>query len=152
MTLGHLDLIQRAASIFDDVTVAVMVNRAKTGCIPYEERAEMIVSACRGMENVHVDMWQGLLADYMRMHPGSVVLRGIRSASDYEYEAGSAAINRRLCPGLETVFLPASDGLDCVSSSVVREIAAFGGEYGAFVPACNRKKLKKWLKPFSQDK
>lgn len=147
LTCGHLDLIRRAAGIFDTVTVAVMQNRAKTGCIPYPERIRMLRKACDGMANVRVELWNGLLADYMRIHPECAVIRGVRSAAEAEQELQSAAINRRLFPGIETVLMPASDGLAEVSSSAVREIASFGGDYSSFVPECNLEDLKKWLKP-----
>lgn len=151
MTCGHLDLIRRAAALFDSVTVTVMQNRSKSGCIPYEERVTMIRNACKELPNVSVELWNGLLADYMRMHPGAAVIRGVRSSAEAEQEISAATINRRLLPGLETILFPASEGLAQVSSSVVREIASFGGDYSDFVPVCNREKLKKWLKPSKQD-
>ena len=86
ITLGHLDLIRRAAGLFEQVTVTVMVNRGKTGSIPYEDRVRMIRKACKGIPNVEVDLWTGLLADYMQQRPGTVVVRGVRSAGEFEKE------------------------------------------------------------------
>ena len=150
ITCGHLDLIRRLASMYDKVTVTVMINRAKAGCIPSEERVKLIRKACAGIRNVDVELWHGLLADYAAAHPGSVIARGIRNASDFEAEMTAAAVNRRLNPGMETVFLPASDKWGDVSSSAVREIASFGGDYTPFVPGCIRRDLKKWLKPVKE--
>lgn len=147
MTLGHLDLIRRAAALFDEVTVTVMVNRSKSCCIPAEERVRMIREACRGIRNVSADFWQGLLADYVRMHPGAFVIRGIRTAAEFEQENASAAVNKLLYSGMETVFIPSSDEWSGVSSSAVREIASFGGDFRQFVPACNYAELLQWLKP-----
>lgn len=151
ITLGHLDLIRRVSGMFEEVTVTVMVNRAKNGCIPYEDRVRLIRKACLGLPNVRTELWTGLLADYMREHPGSVVVRGIRNAAEFEQEQTAAAINRKLNPAMETLFLPASDGWSEVSSSTVREIASFGGDYRPFVPGRIYRELGKWLKPAGQD-
>ena len=151
VTLGHLDLIRRASGLFDEVTVTVMVNRAKSGCIPFEERVRMIRKTCGNMPNVRVELWTGLLADYMRRHPGHCVVRGVRSTTEFEQEQSSAAINRKLNPGMETLLMPSSEGWGEVSSSVVRELASFGGDYRPFVPECIYPDLEKWLKPAGQD-
>ena len=150
ITCGHLDLIRRAAAMFDTVTVTVMVNRSKAGSIPYEDRVRLIRKACADLPNVKAELWQGLLAEYVRKHPGYVVIRGVRSAEEFEQEKTAAAVNRRLCPGMETILLPASDGLSDVSSSAVREIASFGGDFRRFVPTGIYRELKKWLKPVNQ--
>ena len=152
LTCGHLELIRRAAAVFDSVTVTVMVNRAKEGCIPYEERVRLIRKACTDLPNVKAELWQGLLADYMREHRDCVVVRGVRCAAEFEQEMNAAAINRRLYSGLETVLFTASDGQAEVSSSTVREIASFGGNFRRFVPANIYRELKKWLKPVNQEK
>lgn len=146
-TKGHLDLIRRAAGMFDRVTVTVMVNVAKTGVIPWEERVRMLEKACRDIPNVRVDLWKGLLADYIRQQEEpAVVIRGVRNASEFEHEAEAAAINRTLCPGMETLLIPASEGMNMVSSSTVREIAAFGGNYDFLIPAKIRKDIDRYLK------
>lgn len=145
ITRGHMDLIQRAAGLFDSVTVTVMVNISKKPCIPLENRIAMIRKACTGIPNVEVDLWEGLLADYMKNHPGWFVVRGVRNASEFEQEKTAAAINRQLYPGMETFLLPSDEELDCVSSSMVREIAGFGGDYSRFVPDGLYEEIGKWL-------
>lgn len=145
ITCGHLDLIRRSASIFDSVTVTVMVNPGKAGCIPYKERVRLIQRACIDLPNVKAEMWHGLLADYVRNHPGSVVVRGVRSTGEYERERNSAAINRKLFSGCETLLLPASDQWADISSSVVKEIAFFGGDFSDFVPETVYPDIKKWI-------
>ena len=146
ITLGHLDLIRRTAALFGNVTVTVMVNKEKNGCIPYEDRVRLIRKACGDIPNVKADLWTGLLADYMRQRPDTVVIRGVRNAGEFEKEQTAAAVNRRLYPGMETLMMPASEGWNEVSSSAVREIASFGGNFRPFVPECIYPELEKWLK------
>ena len=146
-TRGHLDLIRRAASIMDHVTICVMVNISKAGTIPPEERVRMLEKACLDIPNVSVDRWDGLLADYMRgQDPGTVVIRGVRSTAEFEQERTAASVNRALYPGLETILLFAGDGMDSVSSSAVREIAAFGGDYRFLIPEQIAKDIDRQLK------
>ena len=134
VTKGHLDLISRSAGLFDHVTVAVMVNISKAGAIPFEKRIELLRKACAAFSNVTVVSWEGLLADYMREHDERIVIRGIRSGMELEAELESSAANKMLNENIETVFLPTDPRYACVSSSTVREIAAFGGNIDAFVP------------------
>ena len=134
VTRGHMDLITRAARIFDRVTVTVMVNVHKRGAIPEESRVELLKEACGNLENVTVERWDGLLADYMRERGESCVLRGVRGVSEYDGEMTAAAVNRMLNPEMETLLMPATEGMNCVSSSAVREIAAFGGDISTLVP------------------
>ncbi len=134
ITVGHLDVIRRAAGLFDRVVVAVLRNPGKAGCFPIEERLSMIADACQEMPSVSVDAFDGLLADYMRRTEASAVVRGLRSAADFESEQTMAHLNARLLPGMETVFLAARPEHACVSSSAVREIACFGGDIGQYVP------------------
>ena len=150
VTNGHLNLIQRAAGIFESVLVTVMINRDKSGCIPINERVGMIRKACERIPNVKVDVWKDLLADYVRQHPGAVVVRGVRSVSEFEHEKSSAAINRQLLPGLETLLIPSMDEMDNISSSTVREIASFGGDISKYVPECICQDILKWLIPSDQ--
>ena len=99
-TRGHLDLIRRAASMMDHLTICVMVNISKAGTIPTEERVRMLEKACRDIPNVSVDRWDGLLADYMRrQEPGTAVIRGVRSSVEFEQERTAAAVNHALYPG-----------------------------------------------------
>lgn len=145
VTNGHLDLIRRIAERFDRVTVTVMVNMRKQGAFTPDERTALLKKACAGMENVRVDRWDGLLADYMRNNHENCVIRGVRNAGEYETEALAAEANRILFPGMETLLLPASEGYACISSSTLKEIAAFGGEIGAFVPDCVAEEIRERL-------
>lgn len=134
VTRGHLDLIRRASSVFDHVTVTVMFNMHKNGTIPVDRRIELLKKVCLPFQNVTVDRWDGLLADYMRMKNEKIVIRGIRGSMETEQEILSCAANRMLNEGMETLFLPSDPELAGVSSSAVREIYSFGGDISAFVP------------------
>ena len=129
-----MDLIRRAAGLFDRVTVTVMVNVRKKGALPPEKRVALLEKACAGMENVRVDRWDGLLSDYMRINGEKCVVRGARGLAECDAEMTAAAANRMLNPEMETLLMPASEGCACISSSAVREIAAFGGNILPFVP------------------
>lgn len=135
ITVGHLDVIERAAKLFDRVVVAVMHNPAKTGSFPVEARLALIAKATAHLPNVTLDAWDGLLAEYVRRTGAACVVRGLRGAADFESESIMAQVNRQLLPGLETVFLTARPEHACVSSSVVREAASFGADISSFVPA-----------------
>lgn len=142
ITVGHLDVIRRAAALFDRVVVAVLHNPGKTGCFPVEERMAMIADACRELPGVSVDAFDGLLADYMRRAKACAVVRGLRSTADFESEQTMAQLNARLLPGMETVFLMTKPEHACVSSSAVREIAGFGGDISEYVPAAALARVK----------
>ena len=133
-TRGHLDLIRRAAGVFDRVIVAVMVNVRKQGVIDPRKRTELLEKACADLPNVRVDSWDGLLADYMRKHGERCVVRGARGADEFCREIPSAEANKALHPEMETLLLPADPKLSWISSSAVREIAAFGGDVRPFLP------------------
>ena len=152
MTCGHLNLIQRAAAIFEEVSVTVMINRDKCGVIPLEERVSLIRKACGHIPNVRVELWDGLLADYIRLHPGAVVVRGVRSVGEFEREKAAAMINRQLNPGLETFLIPAADEWEGLSSTTVREIASFGGDISGYVPDTIYSQVLKWLLPKEKGK
>ncbi|MGN0793610.1 MAG: pantetheine-phosphate adenylyltransferase [Aristaeellaceae bacterium] len=135
VTVGHLDVIRRAAALFDEVIVTVMHNVNKRGCFPVDERMALIARAVREIPNVRVDKWDGLLVDYVRMNGACAVVRGLRAVSDFDTEMTMAQVNSQLLPGMETLFLMARPEHACISSSVVREAAAFGADISAFVPA-----------------
>lgn len=135
VTRGHMNLIERAAKLYDTVHVAVMVNIAKSGIIPYEERISIIRKACSEITNVQVVLWKGLLSDFVRENPGCVVIRSVRNSCEFEHEITNAELNRRLYPEMETLLLPAEAEFADISSSAVREVAAFGGDIRKFVPA-----------------
>jgi pantetheine-phosphate adenylyltransferase, bacterial len=134
VTKGHVDLINRAASLFDRVTVTVMRNIHKSGKIRVEDRINLLRKACAGLSNVRIESWDGLLTDYMRQHGETVVIRGLRGSAEFEKEYYAFAANRSLFPAFETVFLPCDPSLTHISSSAVREISSFGGDIRPFVP------------------
>ncbi|MGD7787246.1 pantetheine-phosphate adenylyltransferase [Propionibacteriaceae bacterium Y1700] len=133
VTYGHLDIIGRAAALFDEVVVAVGTNTSKSGLFDVDERVEMVRGACAEWSNVEVDTFSGLLVDYCRDVGAGGVVKGLRSAGDFEYELPMAHMNTQLS-GLETVFLPTAAQWGHVSSTLVREIAKLGGDVTAFLP------------------
>ena len=134
VTNGHMDIIRLAAGMFDTLVVGVLHNPEKTGCFPVEKRVALLEKACRGLPNVRVIAYGGLLADLAREQGISTVVRGVRGSADLENEMQMARINRRLCPGLETILLPASPECQEISASLVRQLASFGAELSPFVP------------------
>ena len=134
VTRGHMDLIRRAAQLFDQVTVVVMVNIHKQGTFSPEERVRLLEKACKFEPNVRVDRWDGLLSDYMWEKNERTVIRGVRGVTEYDAENTAAQANRMLNPKMETLLMPAGEGYQWISSSAVREIAAFGGDVREFLP------------------
>ena len=135
VTLGHLDIIRRAASIFDTVVVGVLHNPDKQGRFSVEDRMDMLKRVCEGIPNVEIIAWPGLLAQLTRESGLRVVVRGVRGIADLDSETTMAHINGQLDPGLETVFLPASPGRADVSASMVRQLAQFGADISNYVPS-----------------
>lgn len=134
VTCGHMDIIRRAAAMFDEVIVGVLHNPDKQGCFPVNERLEMLRQACQELPNVQVIAHAGLLVELTRSLDIRVVVRGVRGAADLETEATMARINHQLNPAQETIFLPASPELVDVSASMVRQLAAFGADISPYVP------------------
>ena len=135
ITLGHLDIIDRAAKLFDKVIVLVSFNRNKSSaCFSTKERMEMIIAVTGHLDNVVVDCFDGLLADYMKMRGATVIVKGLRAVSDFEYEFQMALANKTLYNEAETIFLTTAEKHMFLSSSLVKEIASFGGEIDNFVP------------------
>lgn len=135
MTLGHLDVVRRAARLFDRVVVGVADSEAKRPFFSISERVEMAREIVRIYPNVEVMGFSGLLADFLRSIQADVILRGLRAVSDFEFEFQMAGMNRKLHPEVETLFVTPSDQYMFISSTIVREIASFGGDVGSFVPA-----------------
>lgn len=135
LTLGHLDLIERAAHIFDRVIVAVVINSRKTTCFSADDRMTMVRDSVKNIKNVRVDSFDGLLVDYARSLKVHVLLRGLRAFSDFEYEFQMALTNRKMAPDIETVFLMPKESFSYISSSTVREVMERGGDISNFVPA-----------------
>ena len=136
VTLGHLDIITRAAKMFDRVVVAVLVNSSKTPTFSTEERMELLRDAVSDFPNVDIVSFEGLLAEYCKNSGIGTIVKGLRAVSDFEYEFQMAIANKKLNPGLETMFLTADADSTFLSSSVVREIGSMGGDISNFVPAC----------------
>lgn len=136
VTVGHEDIIRRAAKLCDQLLVTVMYNPAKAGCFSVAQRLEMLERVTAGIPNVRVDAWDGLMVDYVRKMGAGFVVRGLRGTADYEFESNLAQLNTRLLPGLETIFLLTKPELGCISSSAVREAAMFDADYSSFVPGC----------------
>ena len=136
VTNGHLDIIERAAALFDEVVVVAMTNYKKQGKYAFtaEERAELLKKVTEGMPNVTVDTYDGLLADYCKEHGISVVVKGLRALSDFDSEFQQALGNRHLNPDLETVFIATRAENMFLNSSLVRQIGELGGDISDFVP------------------
>lgn len=136
LTLGHVDLIERASVLFPQVIVAVLNNPDKQGKFTVQRRLAMIQKACAHLTNVSIDSFGGLLVDYMRKVDAGIVLRGLRAVTDFENEFQMAQVNRQIAPGIETLFLMTSPNYAYISSSAVRQIATFGGDISTLVPKC----------------
>ena len=136
ITKGHLDIISRAAAMFDKVVVVVMTNAKKTCSFTPEERRELILKAVGDIGNVEVDIYDGLLAEYAAIHNAGVIIKGLRAMSDFEYEFQMALTNRQLNPDIETAFLTTTAEHMYLSSSLVKQVASFNGDISGFVPAC----------------
>ena len=145
VTVGHEDIIRRAAKLCDRLLVTVMYNPAKQGCFPVDKRMELLAKVTKDLPNTEVDAWDGLMVDYVRKMKADFVVRGVRSVADLESDTKLAEINRRLMPGLETVFLPSKPEYSCISSSAVREAALFHADYSSFVPTSVYPEIKACL-------
>jgi len=133
ITLGHVDIIERAAARFDDLVVAVLENPSKQALFSVEERVELIQATTGHLGNVRVDRFRGLLVDFCRQHDIRLIVKGLRAVSDFEYELQMAQMNRELGE-VETLFVSTSPEHSYLSSSLVKEVARFGGALAAFVP------------------
>ncbi|HHU23324.1 MAG TPA: pantetheine-phosphate adenylyltransferase [Clostridiales bacterium] len=134
ITFGHLDIIRRAADIFDKVVVCVMINSEKKTMFTIEERMDLISRVIGDFPNVEVDTWNGLLAEYAMNYQDAVIIKGLRAISDFESEFQMAIINKKINPYLETLFLSASEQYTYLSSSAVKEMAKYGADLSEFVP------------------
>lgn len=143
ITNGHIDLIERAAKIFDEVSIAVSDNINKQTLFTLDQRVELASFAAKNYNNVSVISFNGLLVDCARDQDATVIVRGLRAVSDFEYEFQMAGMNQKLSPQLETLFLAASTQYTFISSSVIREIARLGGPVSEFVPVYVEKALIK---------
>lgn len=146
VTNGHMDLIERSAAVFDEVVVAILRNADKTPLFTVEERTDMLERVVRDLNNVTVASFHGLLVDYAMEIDASVIVRGIRAISDYEYELQMALMNRRLSNKIETVFMLPAEAYSFLSSKLVKEIAQLGGSIHELVPEDVEKRLRDKLR------
>ena len=140
VTNGHVDVITRAAALYDELVVAVLVNPGKAGLFTVDERMALLRDAVADVPNVTVDSFQGLLVDYCRANDVPVIVKGLRAVSDFEYELQMAQMNRELA-GVETLFVPTAPQVGHLSSSLVKQIATFGGDVSGLVPKAVHERL-----------
>ncbi len=133
ITLGHVDIVSRASPLFDTVILAVAASTSKNTVFSIDERVELSKGVLKHISNVEVQKFGGLMVDFAREKKASVVLRGLRAVSDFEYEFQLAGMNRKLMPEVDTIFMPTSERYTYISSSLVREIAVYGGDVSDFV-------------------
>jgi pantetheine-phosphate adenylyltransferase len=142
ITNGHVNLIERAAKLFDTLLVAVAVSARKTPCFSLEEREDMCVEILKSFTNVKVVHFAGLLIDFAKSMQAEIIIRGLRAVSDFDYEFQLAGMNRQMAPKIETVFLPATEDNTYISATMVREIVSLGGDASPFVHPYVIEKLK----------
>lgn len=140
VTNGHLDIIGRTAPLFDEVVVAVLVNKSKKGMFTLEERMDMLAEQAAPWPNVRVDSFDGLLVDYCVAHGIRAIVKGIRAVSDFDYELQMAQMNHRLS-GVDTLFMPTSPEFSFIASSLVKEVATYGGDVAHLLPAAVHRRL-----------
>ena len=141
ITFGHIDIIERASKMFDEVVIAVLVNKTKSTLFTVPERIEMITEVTSKFPNVRVDSWSGLLVDYCESNQISVIVKGLRAITDFDYELQMSQINLQL-KGIETLFMSTAPAHSFLSSSLVKEIASYNGDVSNYIPASLLEKLK----------
>lgn len=142
VTLGHLDIIKRAANVFDEVVVAVLNNKAKNPLFSVEERVNMLKETTQDLPNVRIASFSGLLVDFAKKEEINVIVRGLRAITDFEYELQMAQINHELLPEVDTMFLTTNILYSYVSSTIVKEVASYKGDVSHFVPACIEERVR----------
>lgn len=143
VTLGHLDIIKRGANVFDKVYVCVLNNSSKQPLFTVEERCELLKEVTNDLTNVFIESFQGLLVDYARSKKANAILRGLRAVSDFEYEMQITSMNRLLEENIETFFMMTNNQYSFLSSSIVKEVAKYGGNVSELVPSVVEMALKK---------
>jgi pantetheine-phosphate adenylyltransferase len=141
VTNGHIDIISRASALFDEVTVAVLINKSKKSMFTVEERIDMLTAVCTEFPNVKIDAFHGLLVDFCRDRDIHAIVKGLRAVSDFDYELQMAQMNSSLAP-VETVFVPTSPEYSFLASSLVKEVATFGGDVSSLVPPLVLERLR----------
>ncbi len=147
ITNGHLDIVERGLSLFREILIAILVNHEKRALFSVEEREETIRQVFRGNRRVKVETFSGLLVDYAEEKGATVIIRGIRAISDFEYEFQMALMNRRLDPKIETVFMMPAESYSYVSSRLVKEVFQLGGRVSDLVPRVVEKRLREKFRP-----
>lgn len=142
VTYGHLDIIRRSRSLADELIIGVLNNKAKTPLFSVEERVKMLEEMTKNMPGVKVVPFEGLLIDFAKEMSAGIVVRGLRAVTDFEYELQMAQTNNKLSPELETVFLTTSLEYSYLSSTIVKEVAAFGGDISQFVPEMIERRIQ----------
>lgn len=133
VTNGHLDIVERAVQLYDEVVVAVLINPSKAGLFPVEERIELLREVTAAYPNVRVESFRGLLVDFCRANDIAVIVKGLRAVSDFDYELQMAQMNFGLA-GVETLFMPTNPQYSFISSSLIKDVAKWGGDVTAHVP------------------
>ena len=146
VTLGHMDVIRRASKMFDKVIVAVLVNPSKQPSFSIRERIDLLREATQDIQGIEIVSFDGLLATYAKEKKAVAIVKGLRAVSDFEYEFQMALTNKKLNPELETIFLTTNSQYMYLSSSMVKQVASFGGDISDFVPACLYDKIYNRLK------
>lgn len=146
VTYGHLDIIKRCSNKFDKVVVAVLNNQSKKNMFTIQERVDLLEDSLKKYDNVEVDTFSGLLVDYTKEKGCTTLIRGLRAVSDFEYEMQMALVNKKLVEDIETLFMVASGEYGYLSSSIVKEVASFGGDISCFVPKVVEKSLEDKIK------
>lgn len=146
ITNGHLDIIRRSAAIFDHLVVAVSVNHSKKPLFTIEERIKLIEKVTEDIKNIEIVTFDGLLADYAKLRDAKVIIKGLRAVSDFEYEFQMALLNKSLNQDTETLFMATSQNYSFLSSSIVKEIGALGGDLTGLVPEKIMNEIKQKLK------
>jgi pantetheine-phosphate adenylyltransferase len=141
VTNGHIDIIRRAAKLYDEVVVAIFVNQSKSSLFSVDERLEMLTEVTTEYPNVTIDTFEGLVVDYCRVHDIPVIVKGLRAVSDFDYELQMAQMNRGLA-GVDTLFMPTNPEYSFLASSLVKEIAKWGGDIASLVPPNVLSRLK----------
>ncbi|MEV4258870.1 pantetheine-phosphate adenylyltransferase [Spirillospora sp. NPDC049652] len=145
VTNGHLDIISRASRLFDEVVVAVMINKTKQGLFTVDERMQLLREVTEEYGNVRVDSWHGLLVDFCRVNDIPMIVKGLRAVSDYEYELQMAQMNHRMA-GVETLFMSTNPLYSYLSSSLMKEVVKFGGDVSGLVPELVHERLAERLR------
>jgi pantetheine-phosphate adenylyltransferase len=145
VTNGHLDIISRSAELYDEIVVAVLINKTKSSLFTVEERLALLGEVTAKYPNVRIDAFRGLLVDYCRSHEIPVIVKGLRAVSDFDYELQMAQMNRGLA-GIDTMFMPTNPEYSFLASSLVKEIATYGGDVSSLVPEVVHERMLSRLK------